>query len=103
MGQSIVTSRPSPQQMAQIFSPFAGQNRFGGRFSQIGQRIHTPWADKKRCSAEESEYEKTGDAASGEARRALSTYWQAAGWRALRATLSLGKLSRPYFGRRISN
>jgi hypothetical protein len=37
-----VTSRSRPQQTAQIFSPIAGQNRFGGRFSQIGQLIHTP-------------------------------------------------------------
>jgi hypothetical protein len=33
----MVTSRCVPQQIAQIRSPFAGQNRFGGRFSQIGQ------------------------------------------------------------------
>jgi hypothetical protein len=26
-----------PQQIAQIFSPFAGQNRFAGRLSQIAQ------------------------------------------------------------------
>jgi hypothetical protein len=35
----MVTSRPSPQQIAQIFSPKAGQNRFGGRLLQIGQLI----------------------------------------------------------------
>jgi hypothetical protein len=35
----MVTSRSLPQQMAQIFSPFAGQNRLGGRFSQMGQLI----------------------------------------------------------------
>jgi hypothetical protein len=35
----MVTSRSRPQQMAQIFSAFAGQYRFGGRFSQIGQLI----------------------------------------------------------------
>jgi hypothetical protein len=58
MGQSIVTSRPSPQQIAQIFSPFAGQNRFGGRFSQIAQGIHTPHSPS-RYNAEELEYGKS--------------------------------------------
>jgi hypothetical protein len=33
----MLTSRSVPQQGEQIFSPFAGQNRFGFRFSQIGQ------------------------------------------------------------------
>jgi hypothetical protein len=47
MGQSIVTSRPPPQHTAQIFSPFAGQNLFGGRLSQIAQLIHNPWGSQK--------------------------------------------------------
>src|SRR5437016_4842224 len=34
--QSMVTSRPVPQQTAQMDSPFAGQYRDGFRFSQIG-------------------------------------------------------------------
>ncbi len=38
----MVTSRSRPQHTAQIFSPFAGQNRLGGRFSQIGQVIRSP-------------------------------------------------------------
>jgi hypothetical protein len=33
----MVTSRPVPQQMAQIVSPLAGQNRAPLRFSQMGQ------------------------------------------------------------------
>jgi hypothetical protein len=33
----MVTSRSVPQQTEQITSPLAGQNLFGGRFSQIGQ------------------------------------------------------------------
>src|SRR5205085_10364907 len=33
----MVTSRSVPQQTAQIFSPLAGQKRFGLRFSQMGQ------------------------------------------------------------------
>jgi hypothetical protein len=44
----MVTSRSFPQQIAQIFSPFAGQNRFGGRFSQIGQAIPLPSHRKSR-------------------------------------------------------
>src|ERR1700733_199075 len=39
----MVTSRSRPKQIAQIFSPFAGQKRFGGRFSQIAQLIQSPW------------------------------------------------------------
>jgi hypothetical protein len=39
----MVTSRPVPQQTAQIFSPLAGQNRSGLRFSQIGQGTGIPF------------------------------------------------------------
>jgi len=49
-GQSIVTSRCVPQQIAQIRSPLAGQNRFGGRFSQIGQ-LKRPSRRKSNRSA----------------------------------------------------
>src|SRR6266436_409718 len=38
----MVTSRSVPQQTAQIFSPFAGQNRAALRFSQIGQDTESP-------------------------------------------------------------
>ncbi len=38
----MVTSRPVPQQTAQIFSPLEGQNRSGLRFSQIGQDTNSP-------------------------------------------------------------
>ena len=38
----MVTSRPVPQQMAQMVSPFAGQKRLGLRFSQIGQDTRLP-------------------------------------------------------------
>src|ERR1700704_3367768 len=38
----MVTSRSVPQQMAQIFSPFAGQNREAFRFSQTGQSTESP-------------------------------------------------------------
>src|SRR6267378_8291485 len=38
----MVTSRSMPQQTAQIFSPFAGQNRAALRFSQIGQDTESP-------------------------------------------------------------
>src|SRR6266403_1798402 len=38
----MVTSRSVPQQTAQIFSPFAGQNRAALRFSQIGQGTESP-------------------------------------------------------------
>src|SRR5258705_12947124 len=38
----MVTSRSVPQQTAQIFSPFAGQNRAAFRFSQIGQNTESP-------------------------------------------------------------
>jgi hypothetical protein len=41
-GQLIVTSRSVPQQTAQIFSPFAGQKRFGFLFSQMGQDTNSP-------------------------------------------------------------
>src|SRR5258707_14999631 len=55
----MVTSRPVPQQTAQIFSPLAGQNRSGLRFSQIGQDTNSPrnirtiqqntrWGDKRQ-------------------------------------------------------
>jgi hypothetical protein len=37
LGQSMVTSRPAPQSIAQMFSPLAGQNRSARRFSHIGQ------------------------------------------------------------------
>jgi len=40
--QSMVTSRPMPQQTAQMVSPLAGQNRLGLRFSQIGQDTTAP-------------------------------------------------------------
>jgi hypothetical protein len=36
------TSRSVPQQTAQIFSPFAGQNLAALRFSQIGQVTAAP-------------------------------------------------------------
>jgi hypothetical protein len=38
----MVTSRSVPQHTAQIFSPFAGQNRFGFRFPQMGQFNASP-------------------------------------------------------------
>src|SRR2546425_3530554 len=38
----MVTSRPVPQQTAQIFSPLAGQKRAGLRFSQIRQDTNSP-------------------------------------------------------------
>src|SRR2546422_10254146 len=38
----MVTSRPVPQQTAQIFSPLAGQKRAGLRFSQTGQNTNSP-------------------------------------------------------------
>src|SRR6266852_8360380 len=38
----MVTSRSVPHQTAQIFSPFAGQNRAALRFSQIGQDTESP-------------------------------------------------------------
>jgi hypothetical protein len=38
----MVTSRPVPQQTAQIFSSLAGQKRAGLRFSQIGQDTNSP-------------------------------------------------------------
>jgi len=40
--QSMVTSRPVPQQTAQMVSPFAGQNRAPLRFSQMGQVTQPP-------------------------------------------------------------
>jgi hypothetical protein len=38
----MVTSRPVPQQTAQIVSPLAGQNRAPLRFSQMGQIKNPP-------------------------------------------------------------
>jgi hypothetical protein len=38
----MVTSRSVPQHTAQMDSPFAGQNRFGFLFSQIGQLNLSP-------------------------------------------------------------
>jgi hypothetical protein len=38
----MVTSRPVPQQTAQMVSPLAGQNRAPLRFSQIGQDKMAP-------------------------------------------------------------
>jgi hypothetical protein len=38
----MVTSRPVPQQTAQIVSPLAGQNRAPLRFSQMGQITKSP-------------------------------------------------------------
>jgi hypothetical protein len=46
--QSIVTSRPVPQQTAQIVSPLAGQKRVPLRFSQIGQTTDAPSGSKNR-------------------------------------------------------
>jgi hypothetical protein len=46
--------------MAQIFSPLAGQNRFGGRLSQTGQLIHTPQACKKTFKEKTSDYGSYG-------------------------------------------
>jgi hypothetical protein len=38
--------------MAQIRSPFAGQNRFGGRFSQMGQLTTPPHNAKSHSGYE---------------------------------------------------
>src|SRR5260370_13107921 len=40
--ESMVTSRPVPQQTAQMVSPLAGQKRAPLRFSQIGQVTQPP-------------------------------------------------------------
>src|SRR6266446_2625849 len=42
----MVTSRSVPQQIAQIFSPLAGQKRAGLRFSQIGQNTESPHSSR---------------------------------------------------------
>jgi len=59
-----VTSRSRPQQTAQIFSPFAGQKRFGGRFSHIEQLIEIPRISPVNRQAGQSDYGKKHLAAS---------------------------------------
>src|SRR6266436_2676247 len=60
----MVTSRPVPQQTAQILSPLAGQKRSGLRFSQIEQDTNSPLQSKAdqqntRCVHKRQNYERS--------------------------------------------
>src|SRR6267154_1102613 len=57
----MVTSRSVPQQTAQIFSPFAGQNRAALRFSQIGQGTESPMTPCGRSAEYAAEAKITKD------------------------------------------
>jgi hypothetical protein len=68
----MVTSRSVPQHTAQIFSPFAGQNRCGFLLLQIGQLTRAPVNKAERLAEEIKKRKSAGEGTCGFGNQALS-------------------------------